>query len=74
MPKFKIRIDRDASVSFTATVEAENFQEVRNNLSRHGYGGPIIGDWEEDEPNVYDNVENYEIADANGKPIISGSY
>ena len=37
---------------------------------RHGYSGPIIGEWEQEEPKVFDNVEHYEVEDKDGNTVL----
>ena len=69
MPRFKVQVLRDANVTFTAEVEANSLDEIKGHMSRYGDGGPIIGEWEEGEANVYDNVERYTVLDEKGDEI-----
>ena len=70
MPKFKVKVTRDASVTFVATVEEPDITHVMKHLRRHGYSGPIIGEWEQEDPKVFDNVEHYEIEDKDGNTVL----
>lgn len=74
MPKFKVSVTRDASVTFSAEVEAADLSEVEAHMSKHGYNGPIIGEWSQDDANTYDNVEQYTVADADGNEIYQESW
>jgi hypothetical protein len=69
MPKFVVNVLRDANVTFSVVVVAKDLAEVESHMGRHGYQGPIVGDWIQGEPNTYDNVENYRVKDEKGNEI-----
>ena len=72
MPKFKVHVTRDASVTYSAMVEADSLEQVKEHMSRHGYAGPVIGGdeaWECEAVNTYDEVEQYQVYDENGDEL-----
>lgn len=69
MPRFRVSVTRDASVTFTALVEAKDLTEIEGHMGKHGYQGPILGDWTQDDPQTFDNVEHYAVEDAAGTTI-----
>lgn len=69
MAKFTVSVGRDATVYYEAVVEAESLEEVKSHMGRHGYEGPIIGDWVETSLSVFDEAEVYRVRDVTGEQI-----
>ena len=60
MPKFTVTIGRDATVYYTATVEAESLDAVKERVGRHGFQGKDEK-WSQSDVQTYDEVESAEI-------------
>ena len=69
MPRFKVYVTRDASVTYSATVEADSLNEIKQHMHRHGYAGSIETPWEQEDTQVFDNVEAYRVEAASGEEV-----
>jgi len=64
MPRYIVRVCRDALVWFEAEIEAESQEAIEKQMTNHGlrYDGlKKITNWEQLDPEVFDEVEEYEI-------------
>lgn len=61
MPKFIVRIGRDATVYFKATVEAPDLETVKAMRHQNYFATPLDVEWEEDGFSAFDNIENVEV-------------
>jgi len=69
MPRFKVFVTRDASVTYSATVEADSLDEIKERMHRHGFAGPTETPWEQEDTQVFDNVEAYRVEAASGEEV-----
>jgi len=61
---FIIRVTRDASVTFKATVLADSVEELEDRCYRDGFAEHNLGEieWEQELVTTFDNVEAYQIS------------
>ena len=61
---FIVRVTRDASVTFKATVLVDSVEELEDRCYRDGFAERNLGeiDWEQERVTTFDNVEAYRIS------------
>lgn len=64
--RFKVTIGRDATIYYSAFVEADNLDEVKEKVRRYGYAGDVVGEWELDSVRSFDDVESATITPESG--------
>lgn len=69
MPKFRVSITKDASVTFIATVAGDSIEEVESRIHKTGLECPDDTEWDMLPPEVYDNVEDFEITLLANQPM-----
>ena len=73
MPKFILTIGRDATVYFSAEVEAENIEEIHAQMGKRGYHGKTLTEWEEIDSHTFDNVEHFTIRSEEGHELFDSA-
>lgn len=74
MAKFRVQVGRDARVYYSATVEADDLEDAKSKLSRHGYDCPDETEWELDGVDDFDNVETCAICEVKHPHEVLASY
>ena len=69
MPKFILTIGRDATVYFSAEVEAENTKAIHSQMGKRNYHGETLTEWEEISSQTYDNIEHFTIRSEDGEEL-----
>lgn len=61
MPKHKVYVTRDASVTYVAEVDMP-LEEIKKRCGKHGFDDEGLDlDWSEGDISAYDNVEAYHV-------------
>lgn len=65
MPLFRVYVTRDASVTYSALIEAPSIEDVEARCTRTGLSEDNLGEveWEVDSTISYDQVEKYRITE-----------
>lgn len=74
MPKHKVYVTRDASVTYVAEVDMP-LEEIKERCGKHGFACSPELEWETFNVSAYDNAEVYEVTEERsavigGKPVV----
>jgi hypothetical protein len=73
MPKFILTVGRDATIYYSAEVEAENIEEIQTQMTKNGYDGETLTEWEMVDSQVFDNVEQFIISTNEGAQLFNSA-